>query len=127
MKHFAQLGAIDVGHRVIEQGDVEQPPDCPRLLEDGTRLPAASDAGTLGAPARSSDSSTRRFISRSSAISTRRPAISGCAGPSAAALVCTGKVNQNVEPHPGLLSMPMVPPMRSTSWRQIANPEPVPP
>ena len=36
-------------------------------------------------------------------------------------------MNQKVEPSPGLLWTPMVPPMSSTSLRQMARPRPVPP
>ena len=38
-----------------------------------------------------------------------------------------GKVTQNVEPTPGLLRTPTLPPMSSANCRQIANPSPVPP
>ena len=38
-----------------------------------------------------------------------------------------GRVNQNVEPSPCLLAMPMDPSIKSTSYRQMASPRPVPP
>ena len=39
----------------------------------------------------------------------------------------SGTVNQKVEPRPGWLSTPMVPPINSTSCLQMARPRPVPP
>ena len=38
-----------------------------------------------------------------------------------------GSVNQNVLPSPGSLSTPMLPPIASTSCREMARPRPVPP
>jgi hypothetical protein len=38
-----------------------------------------------------------------------------------------GNVNQNVDPWPGSLLTPIVPPIMVTSRLEIANPNPVPP
>ena len=35
MEHLAELGSIDIGHQVVEQGDIERPAGRERLLQDG--------------------------------------------------------------------------------------------
>ena len=40
---------------------------------------------------------------------------------------CSASVNQKVEPTPGVLSTPQLPPISSHSLRTIARPRPVPP
>src|SRR5438094_7728141 len=54
-----------------------------------------------------------------------------CGSPMTGAGSLTGlvsrTVNQKVEPAPGLLLTPMLPPISSTSLRQMASPKPVPP
>ncbi len=79
-------------------------------------------------------SSTRRLVSLSSTIRTRRPA-SGTAGSSAAttgavapgAATAKRAVKWNVLPWPGVLSTHTRPPIFSTRCRVMVRPRPVPP
>ncbi len=50
MQHLAELGSIDIGHQVVEQGDIERPASRERLLQDGQRLPTTLGARAFGAP-----------------------------------------------------------------------------
>ena len=52
MQHFAELGAIDVGHQVIDQGHIETAAGRELLLQRRKRLPPPGDTAALGAPAR---------------------------------------------------------------------------
>jgi hypothetical protein len=89
-----------------------------------------SSASTTSMPqAPSMFSSTVRLVRLSSATSTRSAERSP-SSPSTAASpgsARTGSVKRNSEPMPGALRTPIVPPISSTSWREIARPRPVPP
>jgi hypothetical protein len=70
----------------------------------------------------SSTSSTWPCRRGKSAASGRDDPVAG--SPRAASKRTT---NENVDPRPGSLSSVRVPPIRSTSWREIGSPSPVPP
>ncbi len=71
-----------------------------------------------------------RFVALSSTTSTRSPRSTVGAGTGASTtLVCFGSRSRtrNVLPCPGVLSTAIVPPISTTSCRQIVRPSPVPP
>jgi hypothetical protein len=88
-------------------------------------LPTASAFTAASARSETTPSTSRGWELATRTRSPARPGgISGAAGTSARA---NGMVNQKQLPFPGVLSTPMRPPMRATSWRQMASPSPVPP
>ena len=119
-QHFALRRA----RRVVDQHGAPRP----LRQQRGSDLIVGHD-GRSRAPALQPPCDQRRLDAAGATISTSWPARSGTGRPgsSVSPKRASGTLTRKVAPAPGMLSIAIVPPMRSTIRLEMAGPRPVPP
>ena len=130
LQQVRQLDAVHARHVQVEHADVKGLPCLGGGSRNRYRFKPVGGLDAFDAPREQLLAQDRAI--RGVVVDDQRAAWQGWAWPRRSHLTLTlararESSNQNVEPSPGALTRPSLPPISSTSWRQMASPSPVPP